>query len=623
MGKGFAGFQQSVKQSFSGAQKALVAFGAVAAVAIVKAVGVTQDWAAQVRSLQRVTGDTAESASKLTAAASLMGIDVSKLNIGFGILDKNIVNGSKNFDQYNIATRDAAGQILPFTDILANVSDKYNSLGTQQDKAALAMNVFGKSGKDLIPILSRGSAGLQELYDKAVAAGLIMSQEDLDASKELSIAQRELGDAVKGAAIAIGTSFIPVAQVLTQVLTTIVETVQLIPKPVLAIGLAMVTAAAGILVAQKAWVALRLATEGSMATLTGALPLLASIGFALTVVSGFVNDLHQNFKALKESSGANINVLKMVAAQMDLSGAAFEHHSFAGFIAALDGSSDSMQQFNEKITPVVSDMAKLGLKTKDQTALQENYAGTVEGTTESIDAYVQAQADHVQSITNLVFAWRTGIITWDVYIQAMKDMGISTQGAMDVATTALDKFGKHVSDTGQKVVNFAGMTKAQFADWSSGVVTSITDTFSTLGTKTKDIFNVTQAQLSRDFAAMLTNAARFKADMTALMSLKPGSFGLSKQDLQQFEVFMSQQAPGYVDAFVNSSHSAQQRDIANWQATQDKINGIINTLPDDHTIKVKFDVTANVAAEVSAGVNDITGAVNKALVALGYRPVRY
>jgi hypothetical protein len=189
---------------------AAVAFGAVAVLAIGKAIGVTSDWAAEVRALQRVTGQTAESASALAAAGEALGLNVTQLTTGFGLLAKNIVNGSANLEKYGVATKDAQGNILPFDAVLANVSDKFATLQAGPEQAAFAMNIFGRSGKDLIPILARGSAGLKELEDSARSAGLIMSQDDLNASKDLAIAQRELGESFKGAAIQIGKVFVPV-----------------------------------------------------------------------------------------------------------------------------------------------------------------------------------------------------------------------------------------------------------------------------------------------------------------------------------------------------------------------------------------------------------------------------
>lgn len=195
---------------------AIAAAAATATAAIGASVHATQDWAAGIRQLQTVTGLSAEEASSLAGAGSELGLTIDQLTSGFGLLSKAIVNGSTGLDQYGISTRDAEGNILPFSDVLSNVSDKFLSLPEGPERAAFAMNVFGRSGRQLIPILSQGSAGLAELEQKARDAGLVMSQDDVDASKELTSAQRELGTAFKGAAVQLGELFIPAVTALVR-----------------------------------------------------------------------------------------------------------------------------------------------------------------------------------------------------------------------------------------------------------------------------------------------------------------------------------------------------------------------------------------------------------------------
>ncbi len=177
--------------------------------AITDGVKATTEWAAEVRSLQRVTGQTAESASALAAAGNTLGISSQQLTVGFGLLAKNIVNASANLTKYGIATQDVQGNVLPFDEVLSNVIDKFQTLPAGPEQAAFAMNVFGRSGKALIPILQRGQQGLADLEDAAKSAGLVLSQNDVDAAKSLTIAQRQLGEAFKGASISIGRLFVP------------------------------------------------------------------------------------------------------------------------------------------------------------------------------------------------------------------------------------------------------------------------------------------------------------------------------------------------------------------------------------------------------------------------------
>lgn len=206
-------------KSLTGAQLGLAALGAVAVGAISKGIKATQEWAAQVRTLQRVTGTSAESTSALAAAGEVLGLSTEKLNTGFGILDKNIINNSANLLKYGVALRDANGDALPFDEVLANLSDKFKTLEPGAEQAAFAMNAFGRSGKEMIPLLGKTSEEMATLAEEAQRAGLIMSQSELVQAKNLSVAQRQLGEAFKGASIQIGKQFIPAMTELTETFT--------------------------------------------------------------------------------------------------------------------------------------------------------------------------------------------------------------------------------------------------------------------------------------------------------------------------------------------------------------------------------------------------------------------
>jgi TP901 family phage tail tape measure protein len=228
-----------------------IAAGAAAVTGIVKGIQATQQWAGEVKTLQRVTGQSAEDASRLATAADTLGISTSTLATSFGLLGKNIINGSANLEKYGVVTKDAEGKTLPFNDILGNIQDKFATLPKGIEQATFAQNVFGRGGKALIPILAQGRAGLAALESAADKYGTTLSQKDLDASRALTIAQKELGDAFKGAEISIARDFIPVLTSAVQTLTSVVEVIHKIPQPIISAGLAFVTLAGGAAAAGK------------------------------------------------------------------------------------------------------------------------------------------------------------------------------------------------------------------------------------------------------------------------------------------------------------------------------------------------------------------------------------
>jgi hypothetical protein len=62
------------------------------------------------------------------------------------------------------------------------IGDNLAKVTDATTKASLAIDVFGKSGTQLLPLLADGEKGLQALEDRARDLGLTFSQEDADAA---------------------------------------------------------------------------------------------------------------------------------------------------------------------------------------------------------------------------------------------------------------------------------------------------------------------------------------------------------------------------------------------------------------------------------------------------------
>ena len=235
MTKAFGSVQKSIGSTnalTTGLTVGFVALGAAAVKAISAGISATTEWASQVRGFQRITGQTAESASALLAVTSHLGIDSSKAATSFGIFAKNVSTGSKALDAYGIATTDATGQLLPFDTILGNTADAISALPPGLKQAAAAKALFGRAGIALLPLLTKEAAGIDELKGEAADLGLVMSQNDVDAAKSLTLAQNDLREAMKGASISIGKDFIPIVTDMVHILTDAVEVFTKIPAPI-------------------------------------------------------------------------------------------------------------------------------------------------------------------------------------------------------------------------------------------------------------------------------------------------------------------------------------------------------------------------------------------------------
>lgn len=134
--------------------------------------------------------DAGDAAGKLAAKTGLMVKDVAGVQLAYqlaglegealtttiGKLSKGIVDGNKGLEALGIKTRDAGGAFRDTKSVLYDVADAIQALPDGVQKTALAMEVFGKSGAEMIPLLNGGSAGMREMAEMAEKLGLVISE---------------------------------------------------------------------------------------------------------------------------------------------------------------------------------------------------------------------------------------------------------------------------------------------------------------------------------------------------------------------------------------------------------------------------------------------------------------
>jgi hypothetical protein len=130
--------------------------------------------AEKTKHLSEQFGMTVPEVQKLQGVATQTGMSIDALTRGFGIMDKNLVTskGSSTamgnaFKMMGVSIDDGRTQMQKFEVI----AEKFKNLEDGPKKAALAMLLFGKSGKELIPVLNEGKDGLERLNKRTLEYG--------------------------------------------------------------------------------------------------------------------------------------------------------------------------------------------------------------------------------------------------------------------------------------------------------------------------------------------------------------------------------------------------------------------------------------------------------------------
>lgn len=136
-------------------------------------------------------GISTEQLSAWGYAAKLSGSDLESLTGSIQKFSKTVASAAdansrqaELFASLGISVKDAAGNLRDVEDLLPEVADRFKALDNETTETALAMELFGRSGAELLEFLNRGSDGLNKLGQEARDLGGIIDGETAKAAAE-------------------------------------------------------------------------------------------------------------------------------------------------------------------------------------------------------------------------------------------------------------------------------------------------------------------------------------------------------------------------------------------------------------------------------------------------------
>lgn len=139
----------------------------------------------------RQIGLNVESLQALGYAALESGVGQKELQAGLLRFSRSLRDAQEGSKKVAKAFSDIGLSIrnLPLEDqekTLKIVADRFAALPAGANKAALAQELFGRSGAKLIPLLDEGSVGMERLMRKARELGIVMSEKDAKAAEDFN-----------------------------------------------------------------------------------------------------------------------------------------------------------------------------------------------------------------------------------------------------------------------------------------------------------------------------------------------------------------------------------------------------------------------------------------------------
>jgi hypothetical protein len=220
--KGVDGFGARAGAALKKLGTAFAAAGAAAATALAAMVRSAINSNDELAKMSQRIGVAVEDLSALRYAAELSGVEMGTLEKGLGKLSLNMLDAAGGtgraaaaFGKLGIAADDGNGNLRDTADVLADVADRFSQMDDGAEKSALAVDLFGKAGKDLIPLLNAGRDGLDEMRAEAEALGLVIDSDTAAASERFNDNLTRLQGALKGVVNRVTAAVLPALEALT------------------------------------------------------------------------------------------------------------------------------------------------------------------------------------------------------------------------------------------------------------------------------------------------------------------------------------------------------------------------------------------------------------------------
>lgn len=225
-GKNLDGFAKNLGLTASQASKAKVGIGL--AIAAIAALGVAAVKASQaifnlsnefatlgdeIGKAQNLTGVSVETLSALKKVAEDVGVDFNGLQDKIRQFTRNLglaaLGSTEAADKMKRLGVDVPEAVNDLDLALRQVFKTLNDLPEGVARTNAAIDAFGEEGTKLLPIVAKFNGDVDAMIARARELGIVLSEEDVKASKEFKSALNDLSSAASGASATFAREFTP------------------------------------------------------------------------------------------------------------------------------------------------------------------------------------------------------------------------------------------------------------------------------------------------------------------------------------------------------------------------------------------------------------------------------
>lgn len=211
-------------KSFQKAGLLMVGAGLAVAVGLFKMTQKVAKAGDEVAKMAKRTGFSTEALSELRFVAKITGAELSDIEKSTKRMSLAIINAERGLETYARAFDELGIDIAELKaqkpeEQFFTIAGAIGNLDDATTKAALAQEIFGRSGTKLLPLFAESEEGIRDLREEAEKLGVVFSEEDAAAAEEFVDAQERLNTALSGLGTSIGITLLPALSDLVDALT--------------------------------------------------------------------------------------------------------------------------------------------------------------------------------------------------------------------------------------------------------------------------------------------------------------------------------------------------------------------------------------------------------------------
>lgn len=224
--RGLKGFGDTIMKHHRAIGIGMAALGGSIVAMGVKSVGAYAKMGDEIHKMALRTGFSTVALSELRYAAQLSGTELGSVEKAVKRMSGTILDAKDGLETYirafrhiGIEVKELEGlkpeeQFMRIMEALADVTDA-------SDRAALAADIFGRAGTELLPMLEDGAEGLRNMNKAAHEFSFIFEQEAAEAAAKFNNSITDLKESLNSLQVTIGEILAPLLENLANKMTTL------------------------------------------------------------------------------------------------------------------------------------------------------------------------------------------------------------------------------------------------------------------------------------------------------------------------------------------------------------------------------------------------------------------